>query len=154
LSDYDKETLVSIGGVLSLIMLIDKVKGTGNMSELSELPKDYMDKLDPEVPPHLRKLIFNVITVLLKRLNMPDEEIEKVTENFDERRFQEMFAWADKYDIQETRRAARAEGLAEGKKEQAISIAKNLLKENMPFDKIADITGLSVKEIERLTQTQ
>jgi len=143
LSDYDKETLISIGGVLSLIMLIDKVKDTGDMRELSELPKDYMDKLSTGMPPHLRKLVFNVITALLKRINIPDEEIEKVTENFDERGVQEMFAWADKYDVQETRRIARAE--------QAIAIAKNLLKENMPIDKIAEVTGLSIEEIERLT---
>ena len=43
-----------------------------------------------------------------------------------------------------------AKGEAKGRKAQAIAIAKNLLKDNMPPDKIAIITGLSKKEIERM----
>ena len=85
----------------------------------------------------------------------------------------ELFAWADNYDVQETRRIARTEGLAEGraegkavgiaegraegtvvgkaegKREQALVIAKNLLKKNMAIEDIAEVTGLSKEEIEK-----
>ena len=61
------------------------------------------------MPHHLGKLLADVITVLLKRINVPDNEIENVTANIHERRLQEMFNIVG-YDVQETRRIAREEG--------------------------------------------
>ena len=43
---------------------------------------------------------------------------------------------------------AREEGRKEGKREQAIEIARKLLKLNMPIDEIAKATDLTRKEIE------
>ena len=50
---------------------------------------------------------------------------------------------------------ARDEGIKkgkeEGRKEEKLEIAKNLLKEKIPIEKIAKITGLSEKELKELT---
>ena len=156
LNDYDEQELIRIGGALSLVMLIDKIKSADGLRSLSKLPQEYIDGL--ELPPHLGKLIADVITVLLKRMNVPDNEIIEVTKQIYEREVKELFAWADNYDVQETRRIARTEGLAEGRAEgraegeivRALTIAKNLLSMNLPLDQIAAATGLTLKELERL----
>ncbi|MCL2019003.1 MAG: hypothetical protein FWG70_04510 [Oscillospiraceae bacterium] len=46
----------------------------------------------------------------------------------------------------------RAAGKAEGKREGTIKVARNALQRKMPIADIADITGLPLKEIERLQQ--
>ena len=67
-----------------------------------------------------------------------------------------MFAWADKYDVQETRRIARAEGLAEGRSEgerdKALTVAKKMLNRDETIDKIVEFTGLTVAEVEALRE--
>lgn len=49
-------------------------------------------------------------------------------------------------------RKGRQEGRQEGKLERNIEIAKNLLKINLSVEQIAQITDLSVEEIEKLKQ--
>jgi len=44
----------------------------------------------------------------------------------------------------------KAEGKIEGEKENAIKIAKNLKKLNVPIDTIVESTGLAKEEIEKL----
>ena len=44
----------------------------------------------------------------------------------------------------------RAEGKVEGKNERNIEIAKNLLARQMDIKDIAEVTGLSIEEIEKL----
>ena len=150
LSDYSEKDLISIGGVLSLIMLIDKIQDSGGINSLSKLPPEYMEKLQESLSPRLRNLLVNVITALLKRINIPDVEIETVTDRVQRKEIQEMFAWADNYDVQETRRIAKAEGRREGQRKQSLAIAQNLLNKQMSLDDIADATGLTREEVESL----
>ena len=44
----------------------------------------------------------------------------------------------------------RKEGIAKGKKEEKEEIAKKMLSKNHPISDIADLTGLSISEIEKL----
>ena len=48
-------------------------------------------------------------------------------------------------------RAARAEGLSEGKKEMTLKIAKKMKAKNMPIEEIMELTGLSKEEIEEIS---
>ena len=57
-----------------------------------------------------------VITVLLRKINIPQHEIDTLVENIDERGISEMIS-IENYDVQETRREARAEALAEAAEE-------------------------------------
>ena len=43
-----------------------------------------------------------------------------------------------------------AKGLAKGKKDKTVEIAKKLLEMNMPIDAIMKATGLSMKEVKNL----
>ena len=146
LNEYREYDLIKFGGVLSLIMIIDKINDAGGIGLLSKLPSDYIEKLLFDIPPHLNKLLADVITVLLKRINVPDDEITGITEKLYRREIQEMFAWADNYDVQETRRIAREEG----SEEKARQIIIEMKKRNFTEDVIADIIKLPVEKIREI----
>ena len=54
--------------------------------------------------------------------------------------------------IRDEKKLAREEGVKEGKEEQALSSASQMLEDNMPIDKIATYTGLPVEKIEELAK--
>jgi hypothetical protein len=114
LKQYSEMDLVCFGDILSLIMLVDKIQTPNDLSLLSKLPPDYVKQLESlNIPDHLKKLIANVITVLLSRINVPKDEIDVMTDKIYQRRFQEMFTLIEPYDVQETRRLEREKNQAE-----------------------------------------
>jgi len=144
LSKYSVEDLAKFGDALSLIMIVDKIQTVDGISLLGKLPKDYIENLRLNIPQHLNKLLADVITILLSRINVPIEEIAEVTEKIYSRRLQEMFTFIEEYDVQETRRVARAKGVQEGRQEGvcigvnlSTMILRDLLK-NLPVAKIAE----------------
>ena len=109
LKDYSFADLAEFGDVLSLFMMIDKLKTVEAFSELGRLPKEYIQRLnDMNIPPHLKELLVKVITVLLRKINVPQDEIDIFVENIDERGLSEMLS-IENYNVQETRRLAREE---------------------------------------------
>jgi predicted transposase/invertase (TIGR01784 family) len=150
LNEYSEEDLAKFGDTLSLIMLIDKVHDERGLRALRELPSDYFEKLTLNIPPHLNKLLADVVTTLLRRVNVPADEIAEVTDKIYERKANKMFEWIEGYDVQETRRIARFEGKREGERRKSLEIARKMKNESMNLSRIADLTGLPEDEIERL----
>jgi predicted transposase/invertase (TIGR01784 family) len=158
LNKYEPDDLVKFKDTLSLIMLIDKIQTGDGLSLLSKLPQDYIETLSQDIPEELTKLVSDVVTALLVRANIPKEEIDEITDRIQERRLQEMFSFIDGYDVQETRRIAKAEGRAEGekkgkragKREGKAEVARGMKTEGISIGTIAKITGISVTEIEKL----
>ena len=116
LRKYSIEELVKFGDALSLIMIIDKIKTPDGINILGRLPSKYLEKLSLNMPEHLKKLISDIVTALLSKINVPREEIIGIVDRIKERGVSEMFA-IENYDVQETRRVAREEGKLEGKLE-------------------------------------
>jgi len=113
LRDYSFADLATFGNVLSLFMMIDKLRTAEDFSELGKLPKDYVEQLRiMNVPTHLKELLVKVATVLLKKINVPQDHINTFVDKIDERGVSEMIL-LENYDWQETRRQARAEAEAE-----------------------------------------
>ena len=109
LRDYSFEDLAKFGSVLSLFMIVDKLKTAEAFKEMRRLREGYGEQLERlDVPPHLKELLVRVITLLLRKINVPQEEVEKFVEAIEERGVSEMLLIED-YDVQETRRQARAE---------------------------------------------
>jgi len=87
--------------------------------------------------------------VLLTKANLPKDEIESLSERIYERRLPEMFEPHIKYDIQETRRIARLEGIGIGERrgekrgEQKIKqeIARKLKEQGVATETILAVTG-------------
>ena len=141
LNEYDEQEIANFGNALSLILIIDKIRPDGGMGVFRRLPVDYIEKLKQNIPPHLYKLLADVITVLLRRINVPDIEIEKVTEQLHERRIQEMFPFFENYDVQETRRIAKAE--------LSSTIAKNCLPKATQWREFAGLLNCHAKKLNR-----
>ena len=148
LKDYKPEEIARFGNALSLIMLIDKIRTVDGINELKKLPPEYFEKLKENIPAHLNKLFSDVITILLTQINVPKEEIEDVTDHWNERRTEKMFDHIKGYDVQETRRIASAEGKADGKRETALK----MLADSVPMEMIIKYTGLTREEIASLVQ--
>ena len=151
LNNYDKQELIRFGDALSLILLIDKITSEDGVSMLGSLPPDYIEELRLNIPSHLHKLLADVITVLLKRINVPKSEIDVITEKIYTRRFQEMFAAFDNYDVQETRRIAKHEGVQEGIQkgidETNSKIVLKMKKKGFADNVISEITNLPVETL-------
>jgi len=128
LDNYSFTDLAEFGDILSLFMIINKLKTAESFEALSTLPKDYIERLDKmNVPPHLKELLVKVITVLLTKIDVPKDEIEALTEKIDERGISEMLA-IENYNVQEVRRLAREEAKKEA--EQRLKLAIKLLLDN------------------------
>ena len=100
---------------LSLIMLIDKLRSAADFRALRELPEGYLEEITKDSPESVLKLMGKLMAVLLLRLNVPKEEIEEFTDRIERREFAMLFPNFEGYDVQETRRKSRAEGMAEGR---------------------------------------
>ena len=74
------------------------------------------------------------------------KELEKLAMNPEDRELYELRLKAIR-DEMNIRYSGYIDGKADGKTE----IAKNLLKKQMPIQDIAEVTGLSIEEIEKLT---
>jgi len=62
-----------------------------------------MEKMN--VPPHLKELLVKVITILLRKIDVPQDEIDVLVERIDERGISEMLS-IENYSVQATRREA------------------------------------------------
>ena len=96
-----------------------------------------------ERPKMLTHRIFNKIFEVSELYNMDQETRDKVIRNMTtERDLRNQMAYARQEAIEE----GRAEGLAEGRAE----VAKEMLADGVPLDKITKYTGLSQEEIAAL----
>ena len=59
-------------------------------------------------------IVAQITEVLLSRINVPDKEIDKFSEQIKERHMGRLFENFETYDVQETRRVAREEERKEG----------------------------------------
>ena len=153
LKEYSYEDLTKFGDILSLFMLLNKPQTAEELNSLGNLPKEYLAQIDSlNIPAHLKELVVNSVTVLLSRINAPQDEINKLLEKIDERGVSEMLALKD-YDVQATRKEARAEAraeaMAEAEKKMGAMI-KLLMEKGFSVKDIADTLNTTEQEITRL----
>ena len=125
LSRYSNRELIEKKDELSLIMLIDKLRSAADFRALRELPEGYLEEITKDSPESVLKLMGKLMAVLLLRLNVPKEEIEEFTDRIERREFAMLFPNFEGYDVQETRRKSRAEGMAEGRALSVLSLLED-----------------------------
>ncbi|MFP3091054.1 hypothetical protein LQZ21_12090, partial [Treponema sp. TIM-1] len=96
--------------------LVDRIQKREELEELKGLPGDYWEGVALNIPEGMIKLVKDVITVLLERLEVPAEEIEAVKEHVGKKEYQTMFD-ALVESVLEDKRLAREEGRHEGREE-------------------------------------
>ena len=161
LNDYSEEEIMGFGDALSLVLLIDKIRGNKGETLLNELPEDYIEKLSLQIPESLVKLLSDVIQVLLNKSGYDCREIEKYVgyvEKPDGKEYIGMFEAVIESIIEgreEARQEGREEGLKEGiaiSREQLEAVARNALAEGLPLETICTITGLDIETIKGLAK--
>ena len=112
LNKYSKDDLIEYNNIMSMLMLIDKVRGSKDMEDMfKNLPENYVEAIcdESKIPPPLLKIISDCIKLLLKRVDVPADEIEAVTEKIYARKVNEMFEILDGYSVTKTREIVRKE---------------------------------------------
>jgi hypothetical protein len=148
LQTYSLADILKFNDFISLIMLIDRVGSIEGIEHLRKLPPDYFEKLGLKIPPHLTKLLGDVVRVLLDRFDAPKEEIEEITGHIDHKEVRTMFdALVEKYlemkeeGKTEERERSRREKLEGARKQKALGIT---------LEAISVGFGLSAQEINAL----
>lgn len=108
--DYTDDEIIEKGNELSLIMLVNKLKKSEDIIKLKELPKNYLENLQEHSTKQLLELIATVVSVFMRRMNVPKEEIADFTDQILERRIPMLFDSFEAYDVQETRRVSEIRG--------------------------------------------
>ena len=90
----------------------------------------------------------DLFALLLKKINVPDDEITVVTEQLYERRLPKMFAGIQNYDVQATRQESEA------KLSKQIFEAIKRLKQGADVATVAKETGLSLDMANELADLQ
>jgi len=180
LNDYSEQEIMGFEDALSIILLIDKLRGSGGESLLRHLPEDYIKKLSLQIPENLSKLLSDVIRVLLDKSGIPRREAEKYAgyvEKAGQKEYRGMFEAVIESIIEERQKArtegyaeghaeghadgraeghadgraeGHAEGHAEGREETCKEIIASLKAQGIPTETIALATGLSAEQIAAL----
>ncbi len=102
------------------------------------------DLSQAKTPEHLREKVRNIIYMFLRKLEVPEQELEEFTGKIKQRRFSEMFGLIDGYSVTKTREETRKE------------VAADLLLEHMDINTIARVAKLPLDKVteikERLQQ--
>ena len=123
--------------------------------ELSKATEEYKNNKEDGM---LQWMMFldNPEDVEVKKIMENNEEIKEAKNELDKISQDDILnrmllkAELERMDRIQMEEDAREEGIEEGEKKKAIEIAKKLLKENMPIDKIMKITELTKEEIENI----
>ena len=118
LKDYSNARLMEKRDELSLVMMIDKLQDAADLREMGQdIDAEYLKDAMNGTPEYLSDIIVKVTEILLAKINVPLEEVERFTEQIKERRMGELLANFKGYDVQAVRREAREKGLEEGRQE-------------------------------------
>ncbi|WP_408072047.1 Rpn family recombination-promoting nuclease/putative transposase [Butyrivibrio sp. JL13D10] len=116
LGSYGRQDLLSKNNELSLVMLINSMKSAEDFKSL-DFPEGYLDNIQKNSPKDVLETIARVIAVVLRKQNVPENEIWDMVDQIKERRHMGLFEDWEGFDVQEERRIGREEGREEGRKE-------------------------------------
>ena len=125
LKEYSNAELMKREDVLSVIMMLTNLHQMSDFVQIErEVSPEYLQKVMRDVPEYLLGIVAQITGVLLSRINVPGEEIDKFSEQIKERHMGRLFENFETYDVQETRRVAREEGIKEGIKEGIMNLIR------------------------------
>jgi predicted transposase/invertase (TIGR01784 family) len=142
---------------LSLIMMLDKLKTPEDFEQLArqKIERNYFEKIKEKIKGNrIIEVIEEVITLLLERINVPEEEIGKIKAHISEGRLEQMFEMLVDYDVQKVKTEGIKIGEQKGKLEGKLEVARNLLKDGIDISFIIKTTGLPEDEVKKLKENE
>ena len=111
-SKYSNAELMEHKDELSVLMMLLNLHQISDFSKTKgEVNTEYLEEVFKNTPEYLLNLVAQVTELLLKENNVPEKEIAEFSGQIKERRMGRLFANFESYDVQATRREARAEGV-------------------------------------------
>ncbi len=111
LHSFSNHEIIENQDEISLIMLLNKLQCAEDFKNLPDMQKVWqMCKNSPE---YLVDIITKIFTLLLSKMNLPQEDVEEYIGNIKEGTMPELFENFQRIDIQAARKQAMAEGRAE-----------------------------------------
>lgn len=142
LVSYTNQELIEKRNELSLIMLVNKLRDPSEFKTLKDdVPAEYFETLNQNTPEYLLKLIGKIIAVFLYRMNVPREEVENFTDAIERREFDMLFDSFQAYDVQETRRISKEEGMT-----RFANLTRALIENNRIDDILRITTDIEFRE--------
>ena len=141
LNSYTKSELIEKQDELSLVMLINKLQDASEFKDL-DLPEDYLKDLSANTPDEVLEIISKVITVMLRKLNLEENEILDFTDQVRERKMGELFENFRGYDVPAVR--------AEGEEIHLIKLVCKKLEKGQSVNRIADDLVENVDKINKI----
>jgi predicted transposase/invertase (TIGR01784 family) len=159
LSRYPVEHILRFRDELAVLMLIDKMDFKNKEGFLKEFP-GYIKEMALKIPENLATLMGDIITVLLNRLEIPEERIRETTDLVNKKGVDRMFDQVVESYF-EGKRLARDEGILigteKGRDEERkkayrdkLEIARKLLKKCWSVEETAETTELDIETIRNL----
>lgn len=152
LREYSVEELIGRKDELSLVMLINRLQSMEDFREL-KFPEEYFENLSENSTDELLEIIKKIMTVILRHLRLPEEEVEEFTGQVKEWKMGELFENFKDFDLPAARKIASAEGRAEGRAEgkiegRAESLVQNVeaLMQNLQIDLAKACENIGVTE--------
>ena len=142
---YSEEELLSLGNLLGAVFYIDQKQ---QYDEIIERLKNLVDKLK-----NLTDEDFDLFRVWLKNIiarYMPKEEALEIEKIIESNKGVNSMEYNLGIAIRDKMKEMKQEGLQEGKQEGKLEVAKNLFKAGMDIDKISEVTGIPVHELQKL----
>ncbi len=148
-NEFSKKTLLNIKNILSAIFYLEN----SDMNDISIEIQKIINLIEKEKPQELR-----LFRKWIKHFFYGNDEISDVIENSitEIEEVKDMLSATlkkrDKIQFEQGKLEGIQKGMQKGKIEGKLETAKALLNKKMPVKEISEITGLSVKEIEKLNQ--
>ncbi|WP_051200175.1 Rpn family recombination-promoting nuclease/putative transposase [Butyrivibrio sp. FCS006] len=121
LNGYDKEELILKKDALSLVMLINRIKSDEDFKSLNLSP-DYLDSLLEKTPADVLKIISRMIAVILRKKNVPEDEIQDLVDKIERKDHVGLFEEFKGFDVQAERKKGKEIGIDIGEELKLIKL--------------------------------
>jgi hypothetical protein len=101
--------------------------------------------LEANTPERLRRMVRDAAYLFLKKLDMPEQELDEFASKIKSRRLSDMFGLIDGYSVTKTREETWEEARA--------VFATDLLLDNMDIQKVARLTKLPLEKVLEIKET-
>lgn len=109
LQNYTKETLLKNDDELALVMLINKLRHAEELRHLN-VPEEFIKRVAEEAPRDVLDIMARVVATLLRKIDVPEEEVSSFTDQIKERKMGELFENFEPYSVRETRKTSEKIG--------------------------------------------
>lgn len=162
IQDYSSQKIMENKDELSILMLINKLRKTADFKTMEEeISPEYLKTVTENTSEYLLGIMAEVVSVLLYRLKLPQEEVDDFMGQIKERKMGELFTHFEGYDVpamriklrkeirEEIRDEVREEVKDEVREEVKDEVREEVKDENIKiFIKVLKELGISKESIE------